>query len=135
MQDKSVKCVLKCESLSQMLKCESLSQNFQSTSLNVKVLKLKWKFLVQAFLKVKWSKCELNGQNVSWTVKIWVGHHLLVFCPLIHYLEAYFFNCNENNWPDVQISNFAFWGYQLDSRQIDRPIFFYLHQNVSHGHR
>ena len=50
-------------------------------------------------MRVEWSKRELKGQSVSWIVKIWVGHRLLFYCPLIHYLEAWFFNCNEKTWP------------------------------------
>ena len=121
---KPSKCELKCQSASQKfksasqnkalvkivksrrekakgeLKRQSASQNIKvqaevsSTSWNVKVLKFKYIFTVQAHLKVKtwveWSQRELIGQSAGWMVKVWVCHGLLFFCPLSHYLEAWF---------------------------------------------
>ena len=48
------------------------------------------------------SPSTFKGQNTSWTFKIWVGHRLLFFCPLIRKLKAWFFNCNEKTWPRCQ---------------------------------
>ena len=76
--------------------------------------------------KLKWWIASLNSEMWALTltamgskIPIWVGHRLLFFCPLIHYLDAWFFNCNEKTWPrypENYVSNFEGINCQTDCR-------------------
>ena len=88
--------------------------NRGNTCLNVKV----WAKIVTAQVKMCWSAevqteilspSTFKSENASWTVKT-LGHRLLFFCPLIHFLKAWFFNCNEKTWPKILFPILCFKG-------------------------